>query len=487
MLFEDDDASHFERDADTPTPFTKTDFYSALQLIAAVRQQNHPLIIEEPKPRTLRLLDAIAFALTPDGKNPTAVAVDYNSKEILVARNKPVTESEYYMSNFHLLLRLYFKLAVLKDSEEAYAIEIQLFRNTVRFCYERVLKRCTKLSRFLRDVKKWGESPFYNATEDEEHVNDIKNLAREMATEEAREKNDPNLACAEALITNCFVYAEEVLLPRQRKLNQPIDAFVRRIAKVGEFAGQISRILRGLSLLALRPVDDPERQLLDSTFVELPLEGAQKVTGLTREAGVEALGLGEDEWDYIWKNVQFVEGLALDKSEMWNGGFVEFGSEMVVERHPEMRIIDELISRNVYMGPIGVSSLCCYACYTTLILLDGWAISGCNQRVSTRWKLPDTAALTDTGSTLLDLWGKEMGIEFQALRKLEQEKEEKDERERVAEEEREKAEAEERKTIRRQRADSNPTPEGELGPAAVDIRRYKELGAKRQPSIIFKQ
>ena len=84
-----------------------------------------------------------------------------------------------------------------------------------------------------------------------------------------------------------------------------------------------------------------------------------------------------------------------------NREIVIFKSTLTVDLHAEMAVAEELIRRNIPNGkrtPIGISNLCCFCCAS---LLDGlFEVSGSNEKIWARWKVPDFGDVEDASMKL---------------------------------------------------------------------------------------
>ncbi|KAJ3039779.1 hypothetical protein HDV00_011906 [Rhizophlyctis rosea] len=368
--------------------------YSSLQVAAGLDSvPKRTLINDFGKSDRLVFLDAVAFLLTPQAQNPTAVSFDITTKTILIGRNKKVPESSAYTSNFFLLLKVYLRMGGREHAQSRREISTQLLKNAVAFCFPRLSPRLSKLKlELLRQSSEDNEPGFAALLIHTDHA-----LNQQLPT-------DAFYAAAESAIQTAYTLQKQwstTSFDACTPSPYPI-LLVRRIFKVSEYANHIRSLTKCVTSLRNRPSTDIERQLVDEgTLFEIPSVTID-IRGLDRDEGVNGLGLkGHEEviYDRVLPEGQKVSSFVKFAA---NREVVFFRNTLTVDLHAEMAVAEGLIRRGVVNGrrtPIGISNLCCFCCGA--VLRDQFEVSGFNEKIWSRWKCPDFGVVGDAGEKLL--------------------------------------------------------------------------------------
>ncbi|KAJ3263207.1 hypothetical protein HK104_006677 [Borealophlyctis nickersoniae] len=321
-----------------------------------------------------RLLDKIAFLFTPDPKNPTAVAIDDQTSELLIARNQPVASSWEYTQRFQDRLR-----AFAKNPQDKANMVHSLFNNTTRFCYPRIYHRITKLKNEL-DRNTYTASPYYV----ESDAATIAFILESCATL-TKEPTDQHVETARTIILKCRDIAMRIK-PRRRVVR---DTYLCRIVKVSEYSLFVTKIVETFYPILSLPTGEPERILLTNlNLVEVPSSMPKVIDGLKLGDGIKALDLEEDHAKTIRDRMERdrdedSESKGKDRKAKEkdradrDGGFVP---ALTVIRHAELIVLQELVRRGAKRAVIGVSTLCCLLCWHTIAAVSrNFRVTGCRE------------------------------------------------------------------------------------------------------------
>ncbi|KAJ3182505.1 hypothetical protein HDU85_002603 [Gaertneriomyces sp. JEL0708] len=345
-------------------------FYSALQLVAAVRRHQHARKVHELGSERLKLLNSLAFVLAPDPQNPIAVSFDLNTGEALVARNIYVDASPAHLGNVQFLLKLFFALeATAAHRQHRMMIYNQFLRSTIEFCWNRLSKRMRTLKTALAE---WNATSPLIVGDKLSYLPKIHQLVDEAPTTRVPATNVDRMV---EVVKNVHGFLQS--LETSEVNNVDADLILGPLRKASQYVAEIKNILGCLDTIRNRLPADPERCFFENfRFHEMSSSPTVVIGDLSVEAATKVLGIDKYRHELVVRM----------GDESHTGPFL---SKLPIVKHAEIVLCEEMRKRGNNGGDIGVSSLCCLLCWETLKAL-GWRTGGCSGKIQDKWQLATT-------------------------------------------------------------------------------------------------